>query len=150
MNIAIIMSHIDPQTRKFTEPPEQVREEIAALKADKSVSDPEKKEGLRSSKRRSRAQSPFRPSLFNDIFCKCVTRLFGLMVRVKMNATVLEALPRVIERGSQNANGVRVKDLCRVRNRVSVEILFHVASPSQGAQVVYRSRLRELPRALCT
>jgi hypothetical protein len=46
MNIAIIMSHIDPQTRKFTEPPEQVREEIAALKADKSVSDPEKKEGL--------------------------------------------------------------------------------------------------------
>jgi hypothetical protein len=42
------------------------------------------------------------------------------------------------------------KDLCRVRNRVSVEILFHVASPSQGAQVVYRSRLRELPRALCT
>jgi hypothetical protein len=51
------------------------------------------------------------------------------MVRTKTNATVLEALPSVIERGSQNANGVRVKDLCRVRNRVSVEILFHVAPP---------------------
>jgi heptaprenylglyceryl phosphate synthase len=46
MNIAIIMSHIDPQTRKFTEPPEQVRKEIAALKADKSVSDEAKKENL--------------------------------------------------------------------------------------------------------
>ena len=45
-NIAIIMSHIHPQTKKFTEPPEQVREEIAALKADKSVPDAEKKEGL--------------------------------------------------------------------------------------------------------
>jgi hypothetical protein len=46
MNIAIIMSHIDPQTRKFTEPPEQVREEIEALKADKSVSDAAKKDTL--------------------------------------------------------------------------------------------------------
>jgi hypothetical protein len=46
MNIAIIMSHIDQQSRKFTEPPEQVRKEIAALKADKSVSDEAKKENL--------------------------------------------------------------------------------------------------------
>ena len=46
MNIAIIMSGIDQQTKKFTEPPEQVREEIAALKADKSVSDAAKKEHL--------------------------------------------------------------------------------------------------------
>jgi hypothetical protein len=46
MNIAIIMSGIDQQTKKFTEPPEQVREQIAALKADKSVSDAEKKEYL--------------------------------------------------------------------------------------------------------
>ena len=46
MNIAIIMSGIDQQTRKFTEPPERVREEIAALKADKSVSDEAKKEDL--------------------------------------------------------------------------------------------------------
>jgi hypothetical protein len=46
MNIAIIMSGIDQQTRTFTEPPERVREEIAALKADKSVSDAAKKEDL--------------------------------------------------------------------------------------------------------
>ena len=46
MNIAIIMSHIDPQTKTFTEPAEQVRKEIAALKADKSASDAGKKESL--------------------------------------------------------------------------------------------------------
>jgi hypothetical protein len=37
MNITMIMSGIDPQTKKFTEPPEQIKNEIAALKADKSV-----------------------------------------------------------------------------------------------------------------
>jgi hypothetical protein len=46
MNIAILMSHIDPNTRKFTEPAERVKEEIAALKADKSVSEDAKKEAL--------------------------------------------------------------------------------------------------------
>jgi hypothetical protein len=45
-NIAIIMSHIDQETKKFTEPPERVREEIAALKADKSLSDAAKKKEL--------------------------------------------------------------------------------------------------------
>jgi hypothetical protein len=46
VNIAILMSHIDPKTRKFTEPAERIREEIAALKADKSVSEEAKKEAL--------------------------------------------------------------------------------------------------------
>jgi hypothetical protein len=46
MNIALIMSGIDPQTRKFMEPPEQIRRDIAALKADKSVPDAQKKEDL--------------------------------------------------------------------------------------------------------
>jgi hypothetical protein len=46
MNISMIMSGIDPQTKKFTEPPEQIKNEIAALKADKSISDAEKKEDL--------------------------------------------------------------------------------------------------------
>jgi hypothetical protein len=46
MNISMIMSCIDQQTKKFTEPPEQIRKEIAALKADKSVPDMEKKEDL--------------------------------------------------------------------------------------------------------
>jgi len=45
-NVSIIISGIDPQTKKFSEPPEQIKKEIAALKADKSVSDAEKKEGL--------------------------------------------------------------------------------------------------------
>src|SRR5436309_7990193 len=44
-NITMIMSGIDPQTKKFTEPPEQIMNEIAALKADKSVPEAEKKEG---------------------------------------------------------------------------------------------------------
>lgn len=39
MNISMIMTGIDPQTKKFTEPPEQIRKQIAALKADKSVSE---------------------------------------------------------------------------------------------------------------
>ena len=46
MNITMIMSGIDPQTKKFAEPPEQIKNEIAALKADKSVPETEKKEGL--------------------------------------------------------------------------------------------------------
>src|SRR5215471_14154904 len=45
-NITMIMSGIDPQTKKFTEPPELIKNEIAALKADKSVPEAEKKEGL--------------------------------------------------------------------------------------------------------
>jgi hypothetical protein len=45
-NITMIISGIDPQTKKFTEPPEQIKHEIAALKADKSVPEAEKKVGL--------------------------------------------------------------------------------------------------------
>ena len=46
MNISMIMSGIDQQTKKFTEPPEQIKKEIAALKADKSVPEAQKKEDL--------------------------------------------------------------------------------------------------------
>jgi hypothetical protein len=45
-NISMIMSGIDPQTKKFTEPPEQIRKEIAALKADKSIPEGEKTDDL--------------------------------------------------------------------------------------------------------
>jgi hypothetical protein len=45
-NITIIMFGIDPQTKDFTEPPEQIKNEIAALKADKSVPEAQKKEVL--------------------------------------------------------------------------------------------------------
>jgi hypothetical protein len=45
-NITLIMSGIDPQTKRFTEPPEQIKKEIAALKADKTVPEAEKKQNL--------------------------------------------------------------------------------------------------------
>src|SRR5260221_13027627 len=45
-NIIMIMSGIEPQTKKFIEPPEQIKNEIAALKADQSVPEMQKKEGL--------------------------------------------------------------------------------------------------------
>ena len=40
----MIMSGIDPQTKKFTEPPEQIKQQIAAVKADKSVPEAQKRE----------------------------------------------------------------------------------------------------------
>jgi hypothetical protein len=46
MNIAMIMSGIDPQTKKFTEPPEQIKQQIDAVKSDKSMPEAEKKEDL--------------------------------------------------------------------------------------------------------
>jgi hypothetical protein len=46
MNISMIMAGIDPQTKKFAEPPEQLKKQIADLKADKSVPEAEKKEDL--------------------------------------------------------------------------------------------------------
>jgi hypothetical protein len=46
MNIAMIMYGIDPQTKKFTEPPEQIKKEIAALKGDKSIPESEKRDDL--------------------------------------------------------------------------------------------------------
>jgi hypothetical protein len=46
MNISMVMSGIDQQSKKFTEPPEQIKKDIAALKSDKSVPEMQKKEGL--------------------------------------------------------------------------------------------------------
>jgi len=46
MNITMIMFGIDPQTKKFTEPPEQIKDAIAALSSDKSLQEAEKKEGV--------------------------------------------------------------------------------------------------------
>jgi hypothetical protein len=40
------MSGIDSNTKRFIEPPEQIKKEIAALKADKTVAEAEKKQGL--------------------------------------------------------------------------------------------------------
>jgi hypothetical protein len=46
MNISMVMSGIDQQSKKFTEPPEQIKKDIVALKSDKSVPEMQKKEGL--------------------------------------------------------------------------------------------------------
>ena len=46
MNISMIMSGIDQQTKRFTELPEQIKQQIAALKADKSLPEAQKKEDL--------------------------------------------------------------------------------------------------------
>jgi hypothetical protein len=46
INISAIWFGIDPQSKKFTEPREQIKNEIAALKADKSIPDADKKEDL--------------------------------------------------------------------------------------------------------
>jgi hypothetical protein len=46
MNISLVMSGIDPQTKKFTEPPEQIKQQIDAVKSDKSVPEAQKKEDL--------------------------------------------------------------------------------------------------------
>jgi hypothetical protein len=45
-NISMIVSGIDPQTKKFTEAPELIKNDIAALKADKSIPEAEKKREL--------------------------------------------------------------------------------------------------------
>jgi hypothetical protein len=46
INISMILSGIDPQTKKFTEPPEQIKQEIAALKANKSIPEADKEQVL--------------------------------------------------------------------------------------------------------
>jgi len=45
-NITTIMLGIDPQTKKFTEPPDQIKQDIEALRTDKSVSDVDKRKAL--------------------------------------------------------------------------------------------------------
>src|SRR5262249_43647559 len=46
INISMIMSGIDPQTKSFTEPPVQIKREIAAIKANKSIPEADKEEVL--------------------------------------------------------------------------------------------------------
>src|ERR1700730_3444514 len=46
VNIAMIMSGIDQQTKKFTEPPDHIKKEIASIKANKSIPEAQKREDL--------------------------------------------------------------------------------------------------------
>ena len=58
-NISMIMSSIDQQTKKFTEPPEQIKQQMTAVKADKSVPEAQRERTWRSLRPRSRTQRPF-------------------------------------------------------------------------------------------
>ena len=58
-SISTVISGIDPQTKKFTEPPEQIKKEIAALKADKTIPEAQKKQDLAELEAALKSQSPF-------------------------------------------------------------------------------------------
>lgn len=45
-NIGMVMSGIDPKTKEFSQPPEAIKKDIAALSADKSIPEKEKKQIL--------------------------------------------------------------------------------------------------------
>jgi hypothetical protein len=45
-SISVVLGGIDPQTKKFTQPPEMIKKEIAQVQADKSLSAAERKELL--------------------------------------------------------------------------------------------------------
>lgn len=45
-NIGLVMSGFDPKTKEFSQPPEALKKEIAAVTADKSIPEKEKKEIL--------------------------------------------------------------------------------------------------------
>jgi septal ring factor EnvC (AmiA/AmiB activator) len=42
----MIISGIDQQTKKFTEPPDHIKKEIASIKANKSIPEAQKREDL--------------------------------------------------------------------------------------------------------
>jgi hypothetical protein len=46
VNIAMIMSGIDRQTKTFTEPPDQIKKEINSIKANKAIPEAQKKEDV--------------------------------------------------------------------------------------------------------
>jgi hypothetical protein len=79
MNISMVMSGIDQQTNRFTEPPEQIKQQIAALKADKSLPEAQKKEDLA---QLEAALKDAKPIQFNDnigLVLKYFDRLTELM-----------------------------------------------------------------------
>lgn len=45
-NVALVLSGIDPQTKTFSEPPVALKKQIAAVSADKSMSEKDKKAAL--------------------------------------------------------------------------------------------------------
>ena len=78
-NISMIMSGIDPQTKKFTERPEQIKKEIAALKADKSIPEAEKKQDLEELEAALKTAKPIQFKENIALVIKCYDKLLPLM-----------------------------------------------------------------------
>src|SRR5262245_66530825 len=78
-NISMVMSGIDPKTKKFTEPPEQIKKEIAALKADKSVPEAQKKEDLKQLEEALKSAKPIQFKENVALVTKYFDRLSALM-----------------------------------------------------------------------
>jgi hypothetical protein len=78
-NISMIISGIDQQTRKFTEPKEQIRQQIAAIKSDKSIPEAEKKEHLAQLDAALREAKPIQFKENITLVLKHFDKLFQLM-----------------------------------------------------------------------
>jgi hypothetical protein len=79
------MSGIDPQTKKFTEPPEQIKKEIAALKADKSVPEADKKEELAQLEAELKSTKPIQFKENIALVLKYFDKLAALMQEQNLN-----------------------------------------------------------------
>jgi esterase/lipase len=78
-NISMIMSGIHQQTRKFTETKEQIRQQIAAIKSDKSIPEAEKKEDLAQLDAALREAKPIQFKENITLVLKHFDKLFQLM-----------------------------------------------------------------------
>jgi hypothetical protein len=83
-NVSMVFFGIDPQTKKFTEPPDQIRKEIEAVKADKSLSEAERKIELEELEAALKSAKPIR---FRENIA-LVTKYFDRLL------PVLQAPPR--------------------------------------------------------
>ncbi len=75
----MIMSGIDQQTKKFTELPEQIKQQIAAVKSDKSVPEAQKKEDLAQLDAALKETKPIQFKENIALVLKHFDRLFQLM-----------------------------------------------------------------------
>jgi hypothetical protein len=78
-NIGVIYDGIDPQTKQFTEPPEQIKKDIEALKADKTVKDADKRKQLADLAALLRVAKPIQFKENIDLVVKYYDKLAPLM-----------------------------------------------------------------------
>src|SRR6266568_604096 len=70
------------------------------------------------------------PGQLNNPLCKCLPRGFGVTARSKADPGSVYGLPSLIERSSQNANGLGIEYAVSV----VMEKLVHFNTPSQARQ----------------